>query len=153
MTNEPSDADAICSLKYRYVRTLDTKDWDAFESCFVREATGDYDGLAFVDRDALVGYMRENLGEGVLTMHQVHHPEIVVDGDTATGRWYLQDKVVVAAVGFVLEGAAFYEDRYVRTPHGWRVSHTGYQRTMEITYDLADLPSAKVTGPGSHTHR
>jgi SnoaL-like domain len=146
------DFTAISQLKYRYLRTLDTKSWDEFADCFVPEATGDYDGLVFGDRAALVSYMRENLGEGLLTMHQAHHPEIAVDGDMASARWYLQDKVIVPAFGFMLEGAAFYDDRYVRTPDGWRVAHTGYRRTFEITYDLADLPGTKVTGPGEHTH-
>ena len=131
---------------------LDSKDWDGFEQCFVPEATGDYNGLVFDDRAALVSYMRENLGEGLVTMHQAHHPEIEVDGDTATARWYLQDKVIVTAFQFMLDGAAFYSDRYVRTPDGWRVAHTGYRRTFEITYNLADLPGTKVSGPGEHTH-
>lgn len=147
------DISEISRLKYRYLRTLDTKQWEEFEECFLPEVTADYNGLEFADRAALVGYMRENLGEGTITMHHVHHPEIDVDGDTATGRWYLHDKVIVAAFDFMLEGAAFYEDRYVRTPHGWRVAHTGYRRTFEATYSLADLPGFKVTGPGGHTHR
>lgn len=146
------DITAISQLKYRYLRTLDTKQWDDFAACFVPEATGDYNGLVFADRSALVAYMRENLGEGLLTMHQVHHPEITVDGDEASARWYLQDKVIVPAFSFLLEGAAFYDDRYVRTPDGWRVSHTGYRRTFEISYDLADLPGTKIKGPGEHTH-
>ena len=50
----------------------------SFEECFVPEATGDYNGLVFDDRAALVAYMRENLGEGLLTLHQAHHPEIEV---------------------------------------------------------------------------
>jgi hypothetical protein len=146
------DLTAISQLKYRYLRTLDTKDWDGFEECFLPEATGDYNGLVFADRAALVTYMRDNLGQGLITLHQVHHPEITVDGDTATGRWYLQDRVIVPAFSFMLEGAAFYEDRYLRTPGGWRVAHTGYRRTYEMTYDLADLPGLKVKGPGEHTH-
>ena len=146
------DIEQISQLKYRYLRTLDTKQWDDFEACFLPDATGDYNGLVFEDRAALVAYMRENLGEGMLTMHQVHHPEITVDGDTATARWYLQDKVIVPAFGFMLEGAAFYTDRYVRTPDGWRVAHTGYQRTFEVSYNLADLPGLTVKGPGEHTH-
>lgn len=147
-----NDVDEICRLKYRYLRTLDTKRWDEFAGCFVPEATGDYNGLVFEDRAALVAYMRENLGEGRITLHQAHHPEIDVDGDTATGRWYLQDKVIVPEYSFMLEGAAFYDDRYVRTAEGWRVAHTGYRRTFEITYDLKDLPGTKVNGPGEHTH-
>jgi hypothetical protein len=146
------DIDQICRLKYRYLRTLDTKRWDEFAECFLPDATGDYNGLVFSDRASLVDYMRENLGEGRLTLHQAHHPEIDVDGDAATGRWYLQDKVIVPEFGFMLEGAAFYEDRYTRTPDGWRVAHTGYRRTFEMTYNLADLPGVNVKGPGEHTH-
>ncbi len=82
----------------------------------------------------------------------MHHPEIEVDGDTAVGHWYLEDRVIVEAVKFMLEGASFYEDRYVRTPEGWRVTHTGYQRTHEIHFNLDDFPNVKVTGPGEHLH-
>ena len=146
------DITAISQLKYRYLRTLDTKQWDEFEECFVPEATGDYNGLIFDNRAALVDYMRTNLGEGLVTLHQAHHPEIAVDGDTATGGLYLQDKVIVEAFKFVLEGAAIYSDRYVRTAEGWRVAHTGYRRTYEATWSLDDVPSFKLKGPGEHTH-
>jgi len=143
--NQPKiDTDELAALKYRYLRALDTKQWDEFESCFVPEATGDYDGLEFADRAELVSYMRENLGDEMVTMHHVHHPEITVDGDSARMRWYLHDKVIVAALGFLLEGAAFYDDRCVRTSEGWRFSHTGYRRTYETTTDLADIPSFRV---------
>ena len=33
-----------------------------------------------------------------------------IDGDEATGIWYLQDKVIVAEFDFMLIGAAFYHD-------------------------------------------
>jgi carotenoid cleavage dioxygenase-like enzyme len=83
---------------------------------------------------------------------QAHHPEITVDGDQATDHWYLQDKVIVEAFKFVLEGAAFYTDRYVRTPQGWRIAHTGYRRAFEQSYSLEDLPSMKISGPGTATY-
>ena len=57
--------EAIKQLKYRYLRTLDLKQWEDFTECFLPEATGDYAGLAFEDRDTLVAYMRENLGEAL----------------------------------------------------------------------------------------
>ena len=136
------DIDEIRQLKYRYLRTLDTKQWDEFEACFLPEVTADYNGLAFADRAALVGYMRENLGPGMITMHQVHHPEITVDGDPATGRWYLQDQVIVEAFTFMLEGAAFYEDRYVRTPEGWRV--VAHRLPAHLR---ADLQPRRPAGP------
>ena len=89
------DVREIEQLKYRYLRTLDLKRWDDFAECFVPEATGDYDGLEFADRESLVGYMRENLGEGLISMHHAHHPEISVSGDEAGGTWYLEDRVIV----------------------------------------------------------
>jgi hypothetical protein len=144
------DLERIKQLKYRYLRTLDLKLWDEFTECFVPEVTGDYAGLVFENRDALVGYMRENLGEGLISMHHAHHPEITVDGDEATGRWYLEDRVIVPAFQFVLEGAAFYSDRYVRTSEGWRVSHTGYKRTFEVSMSTADLPSWKLKRGAAH---
>ncbi|WP_109506092.1 nuclear transport factor 2 family protein [Nocardioides speluncae] len=145
------DIDAIARLKYRYLRTLDTKEWTAFADCFVPEATADYAGLVFGSREELVGYMRTNLGEGMVTMHHVHHPEITVDGDTAVGVWYLEDKVYAVPYRVVIEGAAIYEDRYVRTADGWRVQHTGYQRTFELTWSMDDVPSFKIdTSPRPH---
>ena len=143
-TGSWDDVRALEQLKYRYLRTLDLKQWDEFEQCFLPEATADYAGLAFEDRATLVAYMRENLGEGLFTMHHAHHPEITVDGDEAVARWYLEDRVLVPAFDYVLEGAAFYTDRCRRTPEGWRIAHTGYRRTFEVSMSTADLASFEV---------
>lgn len=92
--------------------------------------------------------MQKNVGPAVITEHRVAHPEIEIDGDTARGRWYLQDRVIVAEFSFMLIGAAFYDDTYRRTADGWRISSTGYDRTYEATIGLADLPSfALKVGP------
>ncbi len=144
------DITAITRLKYRYLRCLDTKQWEDFATCFASDATADYNGLLFEDPVTLVDYMRDNMGSGVLTMHQAHHPEIDLDPndpDIATGTWYLHDKVIVDAFRFALEGGAIYSDRYARTPQGWRIQHTGYRRTFEMTWDLDDPSAVKVLGP------
>jgi hypothetical protein len=136
----------IKRLKYRYLRTLDLKRWDDFAEVFLPGVTGDYgEGLSFGSRDELVGYMRENLGPSLVTVHHCHHPEITVTGDEARGTWYLEDRVLVPDFRMVLEGAAFYDDRYVRTADGWRIAHTGYRRTYEITYSMDDLAGFRLT--------
>ena len=145
-------SDAICQLKYRYLRTLDTKQWDEFEDCFVPEATGDYNGLVFDDRAALVAYMRENLGEGLLTMHQAHHPEIEVDGDTATGTLVPPGQgdrrgVQVHARGRARSTATATCVR--RTAGGSPTPATGAPSRRRTT--SSDLPGFKVNGPGVHT--
>lgn len=135
----------IKQLKYRYLRALDLKRWDEFAAVFVSSATGDYGtGLSFSNRDDLVRFMRDSLGPEMVTLHQCHHPEIFVEGDRATGVWYLEDKVLMPEHRMVLEGAAFYEDHYVRTDDGWRIQHTGYRRTYEVTMSMDDLPGYRL---------
>ncbi|MGN6782919.1 MAG: nuclear transport factor 2 family protein [Marmoricola sp.] len=138
------DLHDIQQLKYRYFRNLDLKRWDDFATCLLPDITADYAGLVFDNRDALVTFMRDHMGPGLISLHQAHHPEIVVDGDEATGTWYLEDKVIVPDAQFVLEGAAFYSDRYRRTPDGWRIAHTGYRRTYEMSWSSADVPSLQI---------
>jgi hypothetical protein len=139
-----ADIEAIKQVKYRYLRALDTKHWDDFTDTLAEDITGDYGPsigkeLHFANRTELVDFMRKSLGPGVITEHRVTHPEITVDGDTASGTWYLQDRVIVAEFNFMLIGAAFYHDQYRRTDHGWKISSTGYDRTYDATMSLAGL--------------
>lgn len=134
-------------LKYRYVRALDTKDWDLFASCFTDDASAHYgERLDFNGPEEIVGYMRENLGPTMITVHQVHQPELAVDGDDATGTWGLMDRVIMTEYRFLLDGASFYRDRYRRGADGtWRISHTSYERLYEQMVSMDDLPSYNLT--------
>ncbi|MDT5005622.1 MAG: hypothetical protein QOJ24_2798 [Mycobacterium sp.] len=143
------DIDDIKRVKYRYLRALDTKHWDDFADTLTADIAGDYGSSVgeehhFTDRDTLVEFMRTSMPASVLTEHRVTHPEIDVDGDEATGTWYLQDRVIVADFNFMLYGAAFYHDRYRRTPDGWRISATGYQRTYEVNMSTEAITNFKV---------
>lgn len=152
MTGSPADdITAIKALKYRYLRALDTKDWDTFADTLTEDVAGAYGKLSFGDRDELVAFMRKNMSAKMISEHRVDHPEIEIDGGTATGRWYLQDRVIIPEYEFMLIGAAFYSDTYRRTDDGWRISGTGYERTYELTVPLKELPGYKVeVGPAIH---
>ena len=146
-----ADKEAIERVKYRYLRALDTKDWEGFAATLTDDVTGDYGGrLHFTNRTELVDYMRSSVGPGVITEHRVTHPEITVDGDEAFAMWYLQDRVIVAEFNFMLIGAAFYRDTYRRTPEGWKISATGYDRTYEATMSLEGLNFKVKPGPALH---
>jgi hypothetical protein len=133
-------------LKYRYLRALDLKLWDEFADTLAPDATAKYgERLSFTGRDAIVDYMRTTVGPEIITVHQCHHPELEVDGDRATGRWALDDTVIITEHRAVLRGAAFYEDEYVRDGEVWRIQHTGYERIYEAMFSLADLPSYQLT--------
>ncbi len=141
------DVTAISRLKFRYLRTLDTKSWEEFADTMIPEATATYsEYLQFESRDAFLAFMRNTLGPHVITEHRCDHPEIDVQGDTATGTWYLADTVLIPAHNMLLRGAAFYTDRYARCEDGqWRIAHTGYERTYEVVLSLSDLPSLRLT--------
>jgi hypothetical protein len=142
----------IRRLKHRYLRSLDLKRWEEFALTLAADATADYgtpvygERLALAGRDEIVAFMSRRLGPEVITVHLAGQPEIDIDGDTATGTWAMQDTVIATKHQVVIQGAAFYEDRYRRGEDGvWRISHTGYDRTYEATFALADLPGFKLT--------
>ena len=91
------------------------------------------------DRDSLVEFMRTSMPANIITEHRVTHPEITVNGDEASGTWYLQDRVIAPDFNFMLIGAAFYHDQYRRTAEGWKISKTGYDRTYDATLSLEGL--------------
>jgi hypothetical protein len=132
------DLRAIEQLKYRYTRCLDLKHWDEFATTLTDDVAASYGTLQFSGRDAVVDFMRTSLGPAIITVHHVHHPEIGIDGDRATGTWYLQDTVLITEQRMLLRGAAFYDDDYVRTDAGWRIARTGYTRSYESIEELPD---------------
>ena len=137
----------IEQLKYRYLRTLDLKDWDGLGATLTTEVAASYGpALSFTGRDQLLAFLRASLGPGIITVHQCHHPEISVDGDHASGTWYLHDQVIVLEQRLLLTGAAFYEDEYRREADGtWRIARTGYVRSYEATQSLDDVPSWRLS--------
>lgn len=139
------DIDAIKALKYRYLRCVDLRLWDELADTLTDDVSASYGKrLEFDNRDDVIAGLKKQMTDDVLTEHQAHHPEIEVHGDTATGCWYLQDRVIVPAFDTMIFGGAFYEDEYERDGGRWRISRTGYRRTYEATVDLKDVPSFKL---------
>ena len=133
--DEAAELEAIRQLKYAYFRTLDLKQFEDLGALLTEDCTTSYeDGRSKLEgRRAVVEWLSKALGDpGIVTEHHGHHPEITLTSDTtAKGTWYLQDRVVVPAADLQIGGTAFYADRYVKTPDGWRIAHTGYVRVFE----------------------
>ncbi|MEU2034405.1 nuclear transport factor 2 family protein [Nocardia amamiensis] len=143
--------EAVRQLKYRYFRTLDLKQWDEFADTLAADATGRYgthamgQPLHLDGRDAITAFMRENLGPSVVTVHVANHPEIRVDGETATGSWAFEDTVIATEYGVLIRGAGYYIDTYRRDTDGrWRITSTGYERIYESMQALSDIPSFQL---------
>ena len=141
--------EAIKRLKYKYMRCLDQKRWQEIRECFSQDATAAYSGgkYTYEGREAIVGFLEKSMGaESFLSCHRVSHPEIDFAGDdTATGIWALEDTVIETQWGITIRGAAFYEDRYVKLPDGWKIQHTGYRRTYEEIQPRGNVDGLKLT--------
>jgi SnoaL-like domain len=144
--------ESIRQVKYRYLRCVDLKRWEELAATLTPDATADYgtpalgEPLRLAGRDAIVSFLRDSLGPGIITTHFASQPEITIDADTATGTWCFEDTVIATEHRVMIKGAAFYEDRYARGSDGvWRIAHTGYVRTYEMTLSLDDLPSFRIT--------
>ena len=141
----------IKRLKYRYFRTLDLKQWDDFGDCLAHDVQAAYgtqamgEQLRYESREAVVEFMSANLGPGVVTMHVANHPEIEVEGESASGSWGFEDTVIVPDFKVIIRGAGYYRDTYRRDDDGqWRIASTNYDRIYEAMTSLDDTPSFKL---------
>ena len=125
--SSPNFADwlEITSLKARYCRLLDTKDWDGFAALFTEDAVMDVKtptGFGRIEgRDKFMQLVRASM-DTTKSAHQVHQPEVALEGDIAHVVWAMQDRVVWQDRKRSITGYGHYHERYVRTADGWRIA-------------------------------
>ena len=122
---------AISQVKARYCRFLDAKDWaaytDLFTESFVLDLTQAGGQAPIEGREAAVKNIRSFV-EHAKTAHQVHQPEMEIDGDVAHVIWAMQDRVIWGEdrVGALQEsghtGYGQYHERYERKDGRWRIA-------------------------------
>lgn len=136
----------IKALKARYLRYVDTKQWDAFQELFTSDAPleiAEARPEPFTPAD-LTELLRAHYGQCV-TVHHGHMPEIDLHGpDTATGIWAMEDKRFFEAsdpsAPFASAlGAGHYHETYVRTPQGWRIASL---RLTRLYLDIQHHPAS-----------
>ncbi len=128
--------EAIQQLKARYQRCIDTRDLACLHDEVFAEGAelyfkgGDYE-IRVAGWKEIEAFYRGAFTPTKFGMHHVHHPEIAVDGNSATGTWYLQDVFINLEQNTSLRGSALYNDRYVKVGDDWRIASSTYQRLWE----------------------
>jgi ketosteroid isomerase-like protein len=121
------DREAIRELKARYMRFVDTKDWDGFRACFTDDATFQVMDYPLIEgADTFVAYVREHVGEK--TAHHGHMPELTIESPTeASGTWALADYVewspdpdTGGRRGF--KGFGRYDETYRKVDGEWKIA-------------------------------
>jgi hypothetical protein len=117
------DRAAIVDLTHIYCRALDTKDWSLLDHVFAEDAFA-YLIEDLSGRSAIKERTERALKSMDRTQHVVSNHEIVVNGDTARCRCYLQAQHVRKAAhgGSKFMIAGIYEDELIRTHAGWRIA-------------------------------
>lgn len=136
-----SDTEEIKALKGKYLRCLDTKDWDGIRETFAPGIKTDYsDGkYSFDNPDDIVAFLAKSMPSSVITQHQCHTPEIWFESDTvAWGYWYLQDYLIIPEHEMRLKGTAIYKDKYEKVDGKWLILETGYTRVFEERWKVQD---------------
>jgi ketosteroid isomerase-like protein len=128
MVENASDWAEICQLKSAYGWHYDAPDLEALVDLFTDDAVcvfGAY-GTWHGKEEIRAGFA-ENVGaadNAFPSLHTFANPMIAIDGDEATGKWYLLDFVLTGAADEpVLRVMGVYDERYRREDARWRIAH------------------------------
>ena len=142
-----ADKEQIAEVLIRYATGIDSKDWPLLRSCWTDEIDVDYQQLGrFTSADALTDVMRqlhENMGP---TYHRMSNMVIAVDGDRATVRSYVQAVLMLQPNDSTnwVDALGHYDDVFVRTPDGWRISERVSRTARTLTG--GDIAAAATKG-------
>ena len=138
------DLEAIRDLKARYAAACDNGyDADTLAAMFTEDAVWDGATLGrHVRREAIRAFFQGSSSRISFARHHVSNPLIEIDGDTATGTWYLLQTCTYIRDNQAVWGAGTYRDRYVRTAEGWRFSQVRLESHFWTPYEAG---WAKVT--------
>lgn len=128
---------ALSEAKARYCRFLDTKDWEGFANLMTDDIALDLSGTSnhlgvVTGRDAVLKQIRSSI-ETAHTAHQVHNPEIILNGDEAQVIWAMQDRVVWGQEKPSLVGYGHYHERWVKRDGQWKLAA---QRLTRLHMDI-----------------
>jgi len=131
------DRAAIADVIVRYATAIDRRDWELFRTCFTADCGSDYGTIGgWNDIDGLTAFMTTAHARMGHTMHRMTNVVVEVDGDTAGGRTYVHVILQLDAgdPSTVYETFGFYDDSFVRTPEGWRISRRNFTTVAERSF-------------------
>ncbi len=120
------DRNAIGDLKARYVDAADggwtgepAHDGDTIASLFVEDGVWDAGVMGRgVGHDGIRAYFASSVEDFPLVFHHTSSARIHVEADEASGRWHVMVPMIDRGISKLLAGV--YDDRFVRTPKGWK---------------------------------
>jgi SnoaL-like domain len=133
--DEMSDRLELQDLLIRYSEAIDRREFDELDAIFVPDAYIDYRDTGGIDGQ--YPQIKEWLAETLPTYfernaHMLGLPAIKLAGDTAAARTFCFNPMVLKGEKpKVMQVGVWYDDEFVRTADGWRIS----RRVEDKLYD------------------
>jgi hypothetical protein len=123
----------IMNLEADYCYAADSYDGDLFASVFAEDGVLDVIHMGkTVGREALRVLCSEQMPRGLsFSMHFLHNPRIVIDGDRATGKFYWEASLTYPNPNTATRAAGTYDSKYIRTNGGWKIK----EKVVNFFYD------------------
>ncbi|MGW4791309.1 nuclear transport factor 2 family protein [Nonomuraea sp. NPDC004297] len=136
-----ADRVEIEALRGELTDAVMMRDYDRLASLFTPDAAlrWPHIGKEFLGRDEIREGIRWGQGLWEFFVQNVHPGTVRIDGDTATGRAYIQEFGRMRDGGSHLN-FALYHDRYRRTRDGWRFAERVYEVRYLDSTPLAGSP-------------
>jgi len=130
------DKDAIKELWYNNCYLIDQGEVDAVMEAFTEDAIMNTGAFGSAEgRDSIREMLGELFDEELLfTRHMVHMPLIEIDGDEATGKWYL-DCPSILGDGEAAWTQGTYKHTFRRVNGEWKISKFTFEASFVTPYD------------------
>jgi SnoaL-like protein len=116
-----TDRDEIVALTIRYATAIDSEQYELLSTVFTADADLDYGEVGHWSSAAEVTEFMDVAHRGAAnTLHRMSNHVVVVDGDTATARTYV-DALILGPDGSGVNAIGYYDDELERTADGWRI--------------------------------
>ena len=126
MLKQLEDQAAIRDLVHRYADAVCRRDQDAWAATWAEDGVWQLPGAPRMEgRDAIVGLWAGAMAGFPFVVQIVHYGVLEMDGDSATGRWYLSENIQVAPDDGRYN-IGVYQDRYVKKDGQWLFAERHY---------------------------
>ena len=132
--SERDDRQDISELLVRYATGIDRRDWPLFRTVFTDDCQLDYGEIgSWNGVDAVADFMEQVHALAGYTLHRLTNQAIILDGDSATARTYIDGLIMAGDNNSGVNAIGFYDDDIVRTPAGWRIARRRYTQVRIAT--------------------
>jgi hypothetical protein len=139
----------IDTLRAEFTDAVMMRDYDRLAALFTTEGTLRIPGIPDMVGDSAIRTWGAQVPDVVEYLLQTAHPgTILLDGDTASGRVFIEELISLRDGQSGLN-YAIYHDRYQRTSDGWKFTERAYEIKYLDTLTGSPPPSSTDTSNGA----